>query len=371
MLFAILDWFLRRHPSINDEVRMRARLVVGLMLFNLLTASLVTFALLLFAEADKRYTPQMLVALPPTLLFYGVSLYYFSRSLSFILTGNLFLVALAASIMSGIFITGGGNASPLVPVLVLVAVYAFLLLGQRGGLWWTGIVMAIFCVLAVIRFSGMQLPILAHPAHLVIYQTAIPIMLLFTSALALVLYEVMNSNLRRALEAERNQFAHKAAHDPLTGLANRDEFLRNLKFGINQAQSRHRHCAVVYIDLDHFKPINDRHGHAVGDHVLRAVADRLQKQVRGSDTVARLGGDEFAIVLMGLGDVEQAFKVVDTLSRAIEEPIMHDDETLSVGASYGIAIYPDMADSSAELLRLADEAMYNAKRQRKAAASTA
>ena len=145
--------------------------------------------------------------------------------------------------------------------------------------------------------------------------------------------------------------------------------MRNLKFAITQAHLRHRHCAVVYIDLDRFKPINDRYGHAIGDAVLRAVAERLQNQVRGSDTVARLGGDEFAVVLMGLIEVEQAFKLVETLREAIEQPISHEGAALSVGASYGIAVYPDMADSSTELLRLADEAMYNAKRQRKAAMS--
>jgi diguanylate cyclase (GGDEF)-like protein len=365
MLFAILDWFLRRHPAIGEETRMRARLVVGLLLLNLLVLFLITAGLVVVIDANERYMREMMLSLVPTTLLYGGALLFFARTLSFVITGNLFLITQWGAILTGIIITGGTASSPMLPMLVLVAEYAFLLIGLRGGLWWSAVVISTLCTLAMVNYSGVQFEVISHPAHMAFYQIATPLLLLVTSALALVLYEVMTSNLRRALAMERNQFAHKAAHDPLTGLANRDEFQRNLMFAIRQAHLRQRHCAVVYIDLDRFKPINDQYGHATGDQVLRVVAERLQQFVRGSDIVARLGGDEFAVILMGLADVAEASALVEKLRGVIEQPIPHGGATLAVGASYGIAIYPDMADSSTELLRLADEAMYNAKRARK------
>ena len=361
MFFRFLDWFIQKHHGIDDETRMRARLVVGLLLLNVIVLLLISAALVVVIRADERYLREMLLALVPVTAFYVGSLVYFSRSLSFGITGNLFLLAQWGAMLTGVIMTGGTNASPMMPLLVLVAEYAFLLLGLRGGLWWSIVVVLSLVGLALVNYGGVQFEVISHPSHMAFYQIATPVLLLVTSAMALVLYEIITSNLRRALAIERNQFAYQAAHDPLTGLANRDEFQRNLLFAIRQAQLRQRHCAVIYIDLDRFKPINDRFGHAAGDMVLRTISQRLQQFVRGSDIVARLGGDEFAVILMGLQRIEDASTLVGKLREIIEEPIPHQADTLAVGASFGLAIYPDMADSAAELLRLADSAMYAAK----------
>jgi len=368
MLFRLLDWFLRRHHGISDESRMRARLVIGLLLINIIVLACITIGLLVTVGSDKLYLSLMMADVIPVALFYVGSLVYFSRTLGFTLTGNLFLSAQGGAMVTGIVMTGGTSTSPMLSMLVVVAIYAFLLLGLRGGLWWSVIVVVTLIGLNLSESLGYYSPNLVPPQYMELYKVATPVILLLTSIIALVLYEVITTNLRQALAVERNQFAYLAAHDPLTGLANRDEFQRNLLFAIRQAQLRQRHCAVIYIDLDRFKPINDRFGHAAGDMVLRTISQRLQQFVRGSDIVARLGGDEFAVILMGLQSIEDASIMAGNLRKIIEEPIPHQADTLTVGASFGMAIYPDMADSATELLRLADSAMYAAKHAKHKAA---
>jgi diguanylate cyclase (GGDEF)-like protein/PAS domain S-box-containing protein len=155
----------------------------------------------------------------------------------------------------------------------------------------------------------------------------------------------------------------RASHDALTGLPNRALLLERLAQALKQAQRRMARVGLLFIDLDYFKEVNDAHGHAVGDLLLKQVAERLQGELRGEDTVARLGGDEF-VVLMPLLDNEPqpctqlAARIVGVLGMAFEV----SGHTLHIGASIGIALYPDDAGSAAGLLDSADEAMYDAKR---------
>jgi diguanylate cyclase (GGDEF)-like protein/PAS domain S-box-containing protein len=163
--------------------------------------------------------------------------------------------------------------------------------------------------------------------------------------------------------------AHRAEHDSLTGLMNRARFEARLKelleAGAGASRSAgQRQVAVLFIDLDEFKPVNDRYGHAAGDAVLVAVAARLRESTRGSDLIARLGGDEFA-VLLDVRDREEVTSVSDRILESLERPIVHDDVELRVGASIGIADTHLGGDrpsrTAAELLRIADIAMYAAK----------
>jgi len=155
----------------------------------------------------------------------------------------------------------------------------------------------------------------------------------------------------------------RASHDALTGLPNRALLLERLAQALKQAQRRMARVGLLFVDLDRFKEVNDEHGHAVGDLLLKEVADRLQRELRGEDTVARLGGDEF-VVLMPLLDNEPqpcaqlAARIVGALGSAFKV----SGHTLHIGASIGIALYPDDADNSAALMDCADEAMYDAKR---------
>ncbi|MEY6432559.1 EAL domain-containing protein [Thioalkalicoccus limnaeus] len=168
---------------------------------------------------------------------------------------------------------------------------------------------------------------------------------------------------QKAHEAELEFLAH---YDPLTRLPNRNLLRDRLEQAQAQSIRRRRLVAVAYIDLDGFKTINDRHGHEFGDRVLMVLADRMRASLRKGETLARIGGDEFAAVLVDLSDQREVTPFVDRLLGVIAEPIPLDDEELTISASIGISIYPQMEPLDAEqLLRQADLAMYEAKRSGK------
>jgi diguanylate cyclase (GGDEF)-like protein/PAS domain S-box-containing protein len=155
---------------------------------------------------------------------------------------------------------------------------------------------------------------------------------------------------------------HMATLDPLTGLSNRAEFEYQIEERMADANRNEISLALLYLDLDRFKAINDTHGHSAGDQVLTTVAERMRNCLRGSDLVARLGGDEFVIVLQG-GDPRRAAalvagKILQALARTIE---LEDGNTVQTGTSIGIAVYPDDSTRADELIKGADQAMYQAK----------
>ena len=154
---------------------------------------------------------------------------------------------------------------------------------------------------------------------------------------------------------------HLATHDPLTGLANRALFQPTLEAAVQDAVTGGASCAVLYLDLDRFKLINDRFGHAGGDLVLRAAADRLRGSIRDSDIAARLGGDEFAVLLSGANDSATAYETASRIIEAFAAPVYIDNEPITIGTSIGFAMAPTDGQDSATLMRLADAALYHAK----------
>jgi diguanylate cyclase (GGDEF)-like protein len=154
-----------------------------------------------------------------------------------------------------------------------------------------------------------------------------------------------------------------ALHDELTGLPNRRMFAASLDLAIEQARREKNTLALVVLDLDGFKKINDSLGHQAGDHVLREVSATLRKSIRTADTVARLGGDEFIIMAADMANEKTVQRFVEAIAKAIERPIVFSGQPILVTASLGIAIYPDDADDAIKLLRLADQRMYFLKRR--------
>lgn len=153
-----------------------------------------------------------------------------------------------------------------------------------------------------------------------------------------------------------------ARHDALTGLLNRKSFDRQL--GEAMQQTRPRSCALVLIDLDRFKPVNDNHGHRAGDLVLQQVAARLQQVVRGSDTAYRLGGDEFALLLQGERGTRELFHLVERAVDLIRQPVvLPDRQSVSIGASTGVAVFPsgDEPERAGDVFDRADRALYRCK----------
>ena len=152
-----------------------------------------------------------------------------------------------------------------------------------------------------------------------------------------------------------------ATHDPLTGLPNRAEFERFCREAMARARRRGLRLAVLYIDLDNFKPVNDTYGHVIGDELLKTIGARMKQVVRETDIVARIGGDEFCVLLADLEDISSGYTVACKLLEVLSQPVVTRRGAHPVGASIGVSAYPDDGNDPQTLLRLADAAMYRVK----------
>jgi diguanylate cyclase (GGDEF)-like protein len=162
--------------------------------------------------------------------------------------------------------------------------------------------------------------------------------------------------------AFQEELRHRATHDSLTGLVQRRHLFELVEHVLRSHERHPSHLAVLYVDLDEFKRINDDHGHATGDRVLTTVAQRLRSAVRPDDVVARVGGDEFAVMCDHLEDVEDVEAIIERIRAALERPLDAGKEVVRLGASVGTAFANGHSDSPEKILDRADRAMYLAKR---------
>jgi diguanylate cyclase (GGDEF)-like protein len=161
----------------------------------------------------------------------------------------------------------------------------------------------------------------------------------------------------------REALRHEASHDALSGLPNRAAVLEALEHLIERGRARNETVAVLFIDLDDFKTMNDTHGHDAGDHILRTVAQRMRDVLRDTDVAGRLGGDEFIAILPHVDDVASVKALGDRLIAALSEPIVYENgKVLNVRATIGVALSQRRHEHSSELLREADAALYHGKR---------
>lgn len=167
---------------------------------------------------------------------------------------------------------------------------------------------------------------------------------------------------RSALIEKHAKLLEQAHHDPLTGLPNRRLLSDRIEQAIAQAWRNIGGFAVLYVDLDRLKPINDTHGHSFGDAALKIQSDRMVNSLRKIDTVARVGGDEFIILAHGLTLKSEICKLAEKLLAALSEPIYWDGVELTMGASIGIVRFPEDATDKDSLYCLADHVMYDVKR---------
>ncbi|TVP89882.1 MAG: sensor domain-containing diguanylate cyclase [Pseudomonadaceae bacterium] len=180
----------------------------------------------------------------------------------------------------------------------------------------------------------------------------------------LELLQFVSSQVAAAIGRQRahSRLEYLAQYDQLTELPNRAMYLNRLQAALQRAQRDTLQLAVIYLDLDNFKQINDTFGHSIGDQLLCEVGRRLRKCVRESDTIGRLGGDEFAILLDGISKQEAATMVADKILAALSDPFILGGTSLTTTPSLGIAVYPDHGEDDEQLVQRADEAMYAAKR---------
>lgn len=177
--------------------------------------------------------------------------------------------------------------------------------------------------------------------------------------------ELLARSIRYAIERKRaeERLTYLAQYDQLTGLVNRTLFRDRLTHAMARSKRLQQPMGLMLLDLDRFKPINDRLGHEAGDEILKAVATRLKECVREVDTVARMGGDEFTIILEGLSHQTDITLVAERITKSLAEPFDLGTDHASIGVSIGITVYPTDDQEIDGLLRHADAAMYRAKQQ--------
>ncbi len=189
--------------------------------------------------------------------------------------------------------------------------------------------------------------------------------LFLIGGLALYLARRFTARLRRKMALTKEQLEQMALYDRITGLPNRRYFEHSLKKAISRIKRERENAALLLIDVDDFKKVNDQCGHHAGDEVLRMIAERLRQSVRDDDLIARIGGDEFAAILFKVGDPENVSRIAHKMITAISKPFPTQPTPSHVGLSIGITLMPNDSDDPATLQRWADMAMYEAKRQGK------
>jgi diguanylate cyclase (GGDEF)-like protein/PAS domain S-box-containing protein len=178
-----------------------------------------------------------------------------------------------------------------------------------------------------------------------------------------VLLQFVSTQVAAAIERKQTQtwLQYLARHDPLTGLPNRELFHDRLQTALTRARREQSRMALLYIDLDRFKQVNDGFGHATGDLLLREVGARLRQCVRESDTVGRLGGDEFVVLLPTIEELDDASLVAEKIRHALNRPFEIDGRQVHISSSIGISVHPEQGDEKQQLIQHADRAMYGAK----------
>ncbi|PKM45600.1 MAG: hypothetical protein CVV05_04885 [Gammaproteobacteria bacterium HGW-Gammaproteobacteria-1] len=239
--------------------------------------------------------------------------------------------------------------------LGLYPLVTFFVAGLRAGLAWNAFFLLLLVGMTLLRANGAAF-IAPSTLQMSLLSAAYVFFALFCAV-----YEYFRHATDEALRQSRETLRQQAMYDPLTGLPNRTLLYDRLKTEVDQAQRYQRRFALLFIDLDDFKAINDEWGHVEGDAVLRAMAERLRRLARQADTVARHGGDEFIWIIDEPYPESAAAEVARRCIDDLRRPLQLEGRTLTLGASIGIARYPVHGTSPDALIQAADTAMYAAK----------
>ena len=278
---------------------------------------------------------------------------------------NILLVLFAAIGCSGIFTLGllGSGVWFLVMCSLLASTFFSMRIGVLVAVG-TGVILSV----AALLFTG---GILKMPFDANVYATSLTgwaTLLITTSIMPFVVFTAFGAyqrtivDLLQEVKQQRDHIADLAGRDQLTGLPMASLAHDRLEMKIHSAMRDGTRVALLFIDLNGFKAVNDTWGHEAGDYLLQAVATRLQQSVRLEDTVARVGGDEFIVILGNLKSRDESRPVADKIIANVCQPVVYEGQSITCGASVGISIFPEDATDIATLRRLADRAMYQIKR---------
>jgi diguanylate cyclase (GGDEF)-like protein len=278
-----------------------------------------------------------------------------------VLCANLLLLGFSSILIYATFFLGG-VMSPTMIFLMVMPVLAVTLMGTRWAYVWTALKVGAWLVILVLESTGVQMARITLEgnvgmAHAIaLLGTALVVMSVLRS------YDTSNRRLRRTMEEKAERLDFLASHDPLTGIPNRRAFFDQAHKSLRAAARTRRPFALLVIDLNDFKQINDRHGHKVGDAVLKHFARRLRAGFRETDFIARLGGDEFAIILEPVSTVEGVERVLERFAAMGDNEVDVEGTTVPYRYAVGSALYPDQGRDIVGLFEWADSAMYHTKR---------
>ncbi|CAH0990452.1 hypothetical protein SIN8267_00544 [Sinobacterium norvegicum] len=363
MITRLLTLFIPKPIRDDHQLINRSYLLVGAILTNIATSLAVLISLYTIFDLPAG---NEIIARDITLfcLFsYTCILVLFRFFVSYQFTAHLTVFLLLALDFYGVQITGGYYYSPVVPMLVITPIMAFLLLGLKPGIGWLVVaVMSNVALLLSVEFDFGYTQLMERQRDIEILSSYVQFMLYVMAGGTLAIYEVINRRLNRHLKEQKDRFAHEARHDNLTGIPNRLELFQQAQQLCKQSDLRGSKFAMIFIDLDDFKKINDQYGHNAGDEVLRVISSNLEHSLRRMDTIARMGGDEFVILLPGIDSKRDCQRTIDKIEQAIAHPIAIDHKTTVImQASIGLAIYPDDSRDIDQLCHIADQSMYRQK----------
>lgn len=359
-----LDRFI--HPSLknNYDTLYKARVLKSILFIFIAILSIVNFWLLTSDNVSSVGKPFALTICLSMQLLYGFALLLVRLRGAYRTGAHMTVIMTFMGVTGGMYLSGGALYAPATSMNILPIIMAFVLISKSAGLIWTLLTLCVHVSFILLQNMGFVFPqmlstetyMIQHLTHwLVIYSSLIGLMFVFNS---------LNSRLKHERDDERKKFQHLASHDPLTNLANRLQFDERLEAAIERSDLLNKNTALLYIDLDGFKPINDTYGHDAGDLVLKEVGVRLTQNLRHKDTVARLGGDEFGIILEDIYHTRSLDDIANKVITAIEQPISFLTDKPQVTASIGIALYPLHTKNKNQLMKCADHAMYIAKKNR-------
>lgn len=268
------------------------------------------------------------------------------------------LAFLYVGCFAAIYVTGGPVESPVVQLLIILPGFAFSMLDRNTAIRWTFAIWSTQYLFYFLFAIGYQFPELSMGSGIYLGR----FVTWTTCYLGFVLFlQVYDSHINEG-KRDRDRLQYLANHDQLTRLANRALFDERLNAAIKHCDRHGGAVALMYVDLDKFKPINDRFGHGVGDEVLQRIAERLLRTTRPQDTIARVGGDEFAVIIEHVDNMDVIPQIADAVLARVNAPISTSAGTISVAGSLGISLYPHDSENAEQLKRQADIAMYSAKR---------
>lgn len=357
-----LDYFSHANFANDPDILYRSR-ILAFTLLSFLVISCGFGVYMLFANVPPWLRLTGLLLCFASLATYAGLLILLKHRGQYSLCTNTVVFVILIAVTLGVSLTGGITSSPLSKMLVVPPVMGFFFNSIRGGIVAT---IAVVVVIVALESTAASLPNTMRPEQAPFLKTVLLIFAFFLVITFIHSYERISAALRSARDRDRQKVLRLAQTDQLTGISNRPAFDKILAERIDRSRETqpNGNFTICYLDLDGFKPINDRHGHDVGDQVLRTVSIRLRSALRGTDLVGRHGGDEFMLLLDELNNV----LVIETMAKRfleqISEPIETSAGLVRVGASLGFAIFPVHASDPEALRKAADIAMYEAKRQR-------